>query len=137
MAETTLVKPHPGEIWYVESPEIELGIERAVTDRSKIRRPCIIVSHLELIRDQQFCFNVLPLSSQGSTSKYRVPVRSSFEILDPTFEVASKSFAIINLYQPIKLEAFTRRVGRIDLITYEKIQHLICTTLVGYIHFNI
>lgn len=121
--------PYPGEIWYIDSREIVLDHERLIYIP---KRPCLILSSEEVIKDCICTVNIVPLSTKGVPDRYRFPVGHGIEHCIESFEKSEDSKALLHLYQSISRDHLNKKIARLELNTYLAVKEVLCNNVIGY-----
>ena len=124
--------PQPREVWSVCGEDVVLNDENA----DKAARFVLVVLLRDLIVDHTSIFNAIPLSATAKPDRLSIPIFRSYEDIAQGFDVKNTSCAIVNLYQPIRFNAYKKYKGRIDETTYEMIKTTLCKEVVGYNDFD-
>lgn len=121
--------PRPREVWWVSHKSL-LGINPS--KEAKFSRPALVVAHDQLIHSETLFIPIIPLTTKGKPDKFFFPLpKNSYQHLEDK-ELDSKSKAMIQLYQSLKLDCFMKRFGKIEASAYCAIQHLLCTEYIGW-----
>ena len=126
--------PQPGEVYKVVDNSVTMNDQNK---EDKKERPVLIVSNNKLTIPGCDIINVVPLTSKGKPDLLRFPISDAYEEIEKDFEVASKSFALLQLYQPIHLNNFRDKCGRINANSYLAIQYSIAVNVIGYQTFDL
>ncbi len=120
--------PQPGDIFYINSRHIYM--EDKLNDKQM--RPCVVLCNCSLTTPPCESVFIVPFSSIGEEDKYRFPVRDGFEQINEKFNPAKKCFALLNLYQPVLIDAFHEKCARLECNTYLALKETIANSILGY-----
>lgn len=130
----SLNPPQPREVWIVNDSDVRLHSENR---QLKKGRPVLIVSSEKLTKPQCSLINIIPLTTSKMPDKLIFPVFRSYEELHEEYKPKEGSTALIQFYQPIETKYFVKKCGKIDATSYNAIQYILCTEVIGYCDFDL
>ena len=129
-----LRSPQPGDVYKVVDTAIVMNDQNK---EDKKERPVLVVSSNKLTFPGCEIINVVPLTSKGRPELLRFPIAEAYDVIEDDFNVATKSFALLQLYQPIHSKYFRNKCGRINANSYLAIQFNLAVNVIGYQNFDL
>lgn len=126
--------PQPREVWYVIDLEVRLHAEKRI---DKDNRPVLVVCSPELTKPDASIINIIPLTTAKKPDKFIFPIDRAYEKCEADFNLSTASCAHIQFYQPIEIQHFVSKCGKIDETSYEAIKNILCTQVIGFCDYDL
>ena len=128
-----MVSPSAREIWRIPDKEVYLH------DKGKPGKPryalVIFSGHQDI---DLSIINIIPLTTQSDFYDCFVfPIERGLINIEDNFKPKQNSTALIQFFQPIKMDYFVEKCAEVDDTTHEAIKTIICERLIGCSNINL
>ena len=120
-----IIDPRPRELWLLYDNKIMMDEENR---QLKGTRLCLVLFN-PAINGKNYR-HIVPCSASASTDRMHFPLSNNVDEID-SYNYKDSSHACLHLYQPLRIDAFHRRVGIVNQHHYLLIRNAISQEVLG------